>query len=725
MSKPDLSPNDKPIDAPEDDRFGIDTFAQALAAAIQKMKAPEGTVIAINGPWGSGKSSAVNLIQHHLKDAVTAKHIHVINFTCWWFRGEEALALAFFRELYAGLGPSLGEKFKKALPKIGAQLLRAGSIVGAGADLVGYKTAGKVAETSFNWFADLIHTDDTVEQLHGELSAALEKHDTRFLIVIDDIDRLSPDEALLIFRLVKSVGRLPNVIYLLVFDRELAEGIVAERFPSEGPHYLEKIIQAGFDLPQPQPADLKNELLHKIDALCGAPPESDLKRFFNVLHDVITPEIRTPRDLVRLMNALAVTWPAVGEELDRADFLALETLRLLRGDVYRALRANKHELCGTAQRGGSDGRARAGDLDQLLMGDAKDAERPRLRRALMRLFPRLESIWSNLYYDDSSANEWARQRLVCSENHFDAYFRFALGENVLPRAELSALLVKAGDQAFVQETFRTALGITRKDGTSKAKLLLDELKLHADAVADKDVQPLLTALFALSDELDARPDEQGGFVGADNALRLHWLLRRLALERFNLATRSAIFIAACAQAGLTWLSHFTDSAYRDYYPANDKAPEPESNCLTTEPDARGLQKLTLDRLRKASQSGQLLQASHLARLLFAWHDLAEDDRAEVKAWTAAQFHDDDAIACFARAFTTYSWSQSLGFAGLGDTVAKRNIRAGVDSLDRVLDLAAFRARVEEVDARNLDTADGRAIREFLEAWRRRDLNTRD
>jgi len=73
MSKPDLSPNDKPIDAPEDDRFGIDAFAQALAVAIQKMKAPEGTVIAINGPWGSGKSSAVNLIQHHLKDAVTAK----------------------------------------------------------------------------------------------------------------------------------------------------------------------------------------------------------------------------------------------------------------------------------------------------------------------------------------------------------------------------------------------------------------------------------------------------------------------------------------------------------------------------------------------------------------------------------------------------------------------------------------------------------------------------
>ena len=126
MSEFNHSPNDAPIKEPAEDRFGMDPFAQALAASIRKIKAPEGTVIALNGPWGSGKSSAVNLILHHLKDAIAADEIAVVNFACWWFRGEEALALAFFRELYAGLGPSLGDRFKKVLPKIGAQLLRAG-----------------------------------------------------------------------------------------------------------------------------------------------------------------------------------------------------------------------------------------------------------------------------------------------------------------------------------------------------------------------------------------------------------------------------------------------------------------------------------------------------------------------------------------------------------------------------------------------------------------------
>jgi hypothetical protein len=80
-------------------------------------------------------------------------------------------------------------------------------------------------------------------------------------------------------------------------------------FPRKG---RTKIIQAGFDLPQPQTADLNLELLHQIDALCGSPGEEQLQLFMNIFYDVIAPEIRTPRDLIRLMNAMSVTWAAVG-----------------------------------------------------------------------------------------------------------------------------------------------------------------------------------------------------------------------------------------------------------------------------------------------------------------------------------------------------------------------------------------------------------------------------
>jgi predicted KAP-like P-loop ATPase len=725
MSESGQSHNDKPISKPSEDRFGIDPFAKTLAASIRKMKAPEGTVVALNGPWGSGKSSAVNLILHHLMEAIDKEEIAVINFTCWWFRGEEALALAFFRELYAGLGPSLGDKFKKVLPKIGARLLRSGSIVSAGADMAGATAGvGSIAAGTMNWLSDLIHAEDTVEKLHAELTRVLGGQDRRFLIVIDDIDRLSPDEALLIFRLVKSIGRLPNVVYLLVFDRHLAEAIVSERYPSEGPHYLEKIIQAGFDIPPPRQTDLHQELLRQIEAICGAPPEDKLVRFMNIVHDVIAPEIRTPRDLIRLTNALAVTWPAVGPEVDRADFIGIEALRLFRPVVYRSLRSSNSWICGTNDPYGQPARNLQTEMDALLLRGVDAEELGQLRRALMRLFPRLESVWNNLSYGGDSAGQWTRDRLVCSTEHFESYFRFSIGDDVIPIDEINTLVARASDEAFVKQAFRDALGITRRDGKTKAMLLLDELNLHAEDVSDKDVTPLLTAIFELGDELDVESDKARAFDIGDNQLRIHWLLRRLTLDRFDLAARSKVFMAASENAALSWLIDFSGSAYRDYYPGDEKAPEPESRCLTTKEDAEALRQKSLARLRASAASGDLIKSRRLAYLLFMWRDLANDDGAEVKAWVAEQLKSDPAVAAFAAAFTSHSWSQGLGTAGLGDTVAKRNTRVNVDSLDKILDKARLRARAEEVAAANLQDDEGTVGREFLAAWKRQEENPR-
>ena len=98
MTKPGYF-NDAPILTPDDDRFGIDRFAKVLAQSFKDIESPIGATIAINGPWGSGKSSAVNLIRHHLKNDFQDGKLELIDFRCWWFRGEEALTLAFLQEL--------------------------------------------------------------------------------------------------------------------------------------------------------------------------------------------------------------------------------------------------------------------------------------------------------------------------------------------------------------------------------------------------------------------------------------------------------------------------------------------------------------------------------------------------------------------------------------------------------------------------------------------------
>ena len=162
--------------------------------------------------------------------------------------GIDAITQAFLEDLLSAVGPSLGDTAKKLFGRIARRMSRFSKI----AELAGNAVApggGLLAQGAFQAIEGFIPGEGGIEAQHKKVSELLAKVECRFLVIIDDIDRLSPDEAIEVFKLVKSVGQLSNVIYLLAFDRQLAERVVQDRFPSEGPHYLEKILQAAFEVP--------------------------------------------------------------------------------------------------------------------------------------------------------------------------------------------------------------------------------------------------------------------------------------------------------------------------------------------------------------------------------------------------------------------------------------------------------------------------------------------
>ena len=208
-----------------------------------------------------------------------------------------------------------------ALGKLCSRVAPSGPLLGAAAGAAtGNPILGGIASSAPRLIGNLINTDESDESLQQDVATALETSSRRFLVVIDDIDRLSPDEALVIFRLVKSVGRLPNVIYLLAYDRITTEKAVKRRYPSEGIHYLEKIVQADFDLPEANQHELTRMLECQIAEILGDVESDSQVHLGNVLYSVVAPEIRTPRDVLRLSNALEVAYPAVRGEVDPTDF---------------------------------------------------------------------------------------------------------------------------------------------------------------------------------------------------------------------------------------------------------------------------------------------------------------------------------------------------------------------------------------------------------------------
>ena len=714
MTKPGYF-NDAPILTPDDDRFGIDRFAQALAKSFKEIESPIGATIAINGPWGSGKSSAVNLIRHHLKKDIEEGILELVDFRCWWFRGEEALTLAFLQELNASLQKSLGEKAKELIPRLGKTLLQAGPVVGPAMNLATGGVWGALTSSSMDFAKRFFSETEGIEKLFQRLSKALEEQRKRFLVFIDDIDRLTPNEALLIFRLVKSVGRLPNVMYLLVFDRELAEKAVTEMYPSEGPHFLEKIIQASFELPLPARDDLNTAALSQIEELCGAPRDRDqLLRFMNIFYDAVSPYLNTPRDLTRLSNSIAVSWPGVAKEVDVGDYVALEIMRLFEPLLYNAIRTNKDTVCGVRSE-----YQKQEDPKQAIEGFLQlvpEKHRENARLALMRLFPRFE----NVGYSHSFIETWEAQRRVCTDKHFDTYFRMGIGDETLSIAEVDEFIEHAGDVEYVKQAFRKALSSIRKNGKSKVPLLFDEINVHASRIEKAKFQPLISAIFEIADDIHRDEDrEGGGFSSGDNQLRIHWLIRKLTFDRCDLSERSMIFLTACQNAQVGWLTDFTRSATADYNPREGKEPEPPEKCLISEDHLTELKEHTLKTIRIAAATGELLSHPQLPFILFWWKDMTKDEGKEVKAWTADQLKKDESVCIFARAFTGESWSQGMRMVGLGDRVAMRNVRASIDGLEHVIDVAEFRRRLEQIEnSKTLGDDMNDAVSVFLEAWRK-------
>ncbi len=700
--------NDSPIETAEDDRYAITSFAEAIAKSILNIKQPIGTTIALNGPWGAGKSSAVNLIRAALQGANDDK-LAITDFKCWWYRGEEALALAFLQNLHAVLKSGLGEKIKDLIPDIGQRLLQAGSFIGQAVSLASGTPVGQLISEMSNFASRFFPEGETVEKIFQKLANALQDQDRRFLVIIDDIDRLSPDEALAIFRMVKSVGCLPNVMYLLVFDRELAEKAVQERYPSEGPHFLEKIIQAGFELPAPLQIDLNNAVLASVSEICGSPDETKIIRTMNIFYDVVVPYVTTPRHVARFQNAISVTWPAIANEVNLADFMALEILRLYEPGLFKAIRMHKSKVCGTRQQGDLDQRNDA-SFDTFLQ-DVPESRHELAKRALQRLFPRLESMG----YGSEWVTEWSSERRVCVETHFDTYFRLSLSDEVLPSSQIDELIERADDREFIQKALRQAARTERRGGRSMVPVYLDELTTHAARVEKPKVKPLLIALFEIHDEIDLENDADRSFMGiGDTTLRFQWLIRRLTRDRFSIDERTDLYLDATKQASFGWLVDFVRSA-RDGYRENENRPSREEDCLVTRQALEPLTARALDAIRSAAD-GSLLHHQDLLHILNCWQYFLDHDPAEVLAWTDGLMKDDEALVILARVMTGQSQSLSEG-----DRVSKTSTTVRISNDTDILDVKTFRAGLQRIrDEAVMDEASLEAVKTFLEAWERGD-----
>ncbi len=230
---------DRPNLDPRDDLFGHAPFAKGLADSICRYPGSDGLVLALYGPWGSGKSTVLNYVQHYLEQHPEDDQPILVKFNPWWFSGQENLARAFLSQLQVVL-PTKSEKFKQ----LGDLLTDFAEGIGGLIDLTG--VSGGAGGPIGKLFGRAKRKPKDVPALKESITAILRKAGKRILVLIDDIDRLTPDETRQLFTVIKALADFPNVVYLLAFDREVAVQAIGQQGGIPCERYLEKIIQVPF-----------------------------------------------------------------------------------------------------------------------------------------------------------------------------------------------------------------------------------------------------------------------------------------------------------------------------------------------------------------------------------------------------------------------------------------------------------------------------------------------
>ena len=87
---------DNPITDPTEDALDRRDAANSFARNVLRLDASKGAVVAVFGPWGSGKTSFLTLVEQEIKGQDSA---HLIKFNPRMFSNTEQLVERFFETL--------------------------------------------------------------------------------------------------------------------------------------------------------------------------------------------------------------------------------------------------------------------------------------------------------------------------------------------------------------------------------------------------------------------------------------------------------------------------------------------------------------------------------------------------------------------------------------------------------------------------------------------------
>jgi predicted KAP-like P-loop ATPase len=737
---------DRPIQSRNEDALGRRGFSDALAGAIRGWTGKESLVIALYGSWGSGKSSLKNMVAESL--GATSLPIQTVDFNPWQMANRPQLSAAFFDEIGIALGKGdLGTKAKRRaalnrFKRLSRRLQGGGELVESIRKFIGipsiavaviafisswnqprvvalvlttvYLVVGFIAlvrgatEAVVKFFeAGTEVGEKSINEIKNELAADLRELKAPILVVLDDLDRLTPNEIADVFQLIKANGDFPNLIYLILCERGIVENHISEFLKVPGREYLEKIVQVAFDVPLIDIGRVRKVLSTHLDSLIGA--ESVAKRFdsarwANIFWAGLHAYFKTLRDVNRFVSTLAFQISAFVSdrefEVNPIDLIAIEAIRLFEPDVYKALRSSK-ELLTTGRPKFGDHKAAEEAIEGIIQLGTEQ-HRNDLRAMVKQLFPTAEWAFGGVNYSDSGQT-WYRDLRICSVKMFDRYFRLSVSEDELSQAEAGEILNARGNR----DEMRSRLEALGQRGL--LPLALEELGVHKDDIKLDQIQPFITAML---DTGDLFPESNPGMFEVPMSFRLA-LVMRDALDKLpQVGSRSQTLIRAVEDtSGLGTALEVTRILC-------DKKERESDQSYFPDEEATKIREAAVLKIKNAAHLGLLQKNRKLAMLLHLWLKWGSKEDVEMHMKTLVD--DPEETLRFLKSMVSPRVTHQAGdYASRTQYYIRRN------DIEPLIAIDTLHQAISKVKREGLDDESMRAVDCFLKALKRRDLNKSD
>lgn len=344
---------DSPITTSKDDLFERARFAKHLAACLALPEGAPSIVVGIEGKWGEGKTSCINLVREELANN-PAKPI-IVEYSPWLISTLDSLIEGFFVQLAAAVGTyAKGKNAQETAKKVlqFAKMLTPINLI-PGIEPWGSLVEGVLSSVGKATQAGAELANLSLEARKKELQEYLSKLKRPIVVIVDDIDRLPPEHVRTVFQMLKAVADFPRVAYLTAYDPDPVAKALSFDGVYDGKAYLEKLIQISYPLPRISYLHRKIYLKVQVDELLGELgvqlSENEENLWESLLNKTdLVRLLTTPRDIVRLLNRLHLTVGNTKNEVCFADVAAFEALELKHYEIAKAIRQEPEQFIHTA-----------------------------------------------------------------------------------------------------------------------------------------------------------------------------------------------------------------------------------------------------------------------------------------------------------------------------------------------------------------------------------------